>query len=1461
MKKRFISKLLMAALVVVTMGVFSSCKDYDDDINANTALINQLQTQVKTLEEAAAKAQADATKALQDADKAQKAADAAQQRANDAYAKGEQGIKDAAEAQRTANQALADAATALAAANQAKADALKALADEAKRLDDAISKKADQTWVEGEIAKLATKDELKKAIKDYDEALQKQLKGLDDKIGDVDTRLTQLDNAFKAAVDTLIGKNQFAAAVAGLGEQIKAVDAHALSLYNANRDTIRTVAGSLKALEEQIKANYYTIEQIDKKLESYATLDYVKGKDFKALIETYIAAITDPMQEQLDSIIGVVTTQGGTIAELDTRMTDVEEAIKTINEKTLPALKKELKKEIDGKADTATVSALGKNVKKNADAIAQLVSILDVVDGKSKVITKIQSDIAAAEEEIAALDSARADHQGRIESLEAYRDQLKTRLKGMSDSIADNAEGVAQNARDIVSLKNEVAGIKTAIATIKNDINTIIKFLDKDLTSIVTLPDEWIYGLPRIDAMLVETNATYKQLDAASAIATAIAGAQPLGPNDEGYVRPVEGADVESVIKHISEDAGNALEVKIMKAGDAVAKAFDINAKYWLNPHTVDATNYTYGFDEIPTKNTISRGATDTDKANPVIKETLYQGDTLYVKFNAQIPGNINNAKMTGGYAYGNAGDAYANNKETFAWITALALTAQRKDTPATDSLDKLDPARRIISDYAILTPSYIDTIAVGNKAKYDGIVKNIEIAHPTMGNQQYHTFNKFYQAWNQDQDGTYSFYLNRTDENAVINLNDSIVFHYRELGSAVEKEWTVDEALAQGFNVKYTILTDKEYFNNGDGKIADADASVDAGLVKVKADKRDVASTAGKTAIVLVELTADVDGKTYTYAYGYVTILITNNTTPVSFEMELNLNCNTGDSIAWTDVIDKISAALGDDTKEVIENTQLYTWHVAAETAERGGYQKYADPAVQTAKENNLHGVIAKNDEGTYLKWTFSTDDVKAAFYKDEKEPNFDKEKPYTVYLWVEATPYGKTQGYDDVIIKITITSVKYPEAGFLMKDRVQGWWYKVNDTKTTDVDTLRYEIHGNVEAVQNNNNITEGALSKIADDEFIFDVSNTFLHKEADGSVKAENKNKFVVVPLNGYEFDESQSLFATLYFDTDKYYLKKASDTKATLDILGNKEETTTFVGASGQKYILFLTDNKANRLKAVKVGDNFDTAQDVVILSGDYNRVATFQGYVYKKDNNKEDFEYAYDLLNHADHLKVGAGETFTSHMVLDYAYCLPISYKNNKFDIKYLRPISAKMADGAERVDATDGGATIKLGELVSFTDWRVEEGGETFDCTTEKGLLYINYYGISAILPNLDKAYTNINTSEKPWDPEKAVEDGWEPLNNYRPQAIRFDFTPGTSGDRWQGVAEGKPCVKDLWATKNDFITGMGTITYENSGLNVRTFRVALPITIVYDWGETKEDWFVVTIVNTQGQPITSRRN
>lgn len=52
MRRKFFSTLLMGLLVFGAMGTVTSCKDYDDDISANTGSIKNLQTQMTTLESA-----------------------------------------------------------------------------------------------------------------------------------------------------------------------------------------------------------------------------------------------------------------------------------------------------------------------------------------------------------------------------------------------------------------------------------------------------------------------------------------------------------------------------------------------------------------------------------------------------------------------------------------------------------------------------------------------------------------------------------------------------------------------------------------------------------------------------------------------------------------------------------------------------------------------------------------------------------------------------------------------------------------------------------------------------------------------------------------------------------------------------------------------------------------------------------------------------------------------------------------------------------------------------------------------------------------------------------------------------------------------------------------------------------------------------------------------------------------
>ena len=63
MKRKYFSALLMGALTIASVSTFTSCKDYDDDINMNTSQIKDLQEQLKTLQTALDQAKNDATTA------------------------------------------------------------------------------------------------------------------------------------------------------------------------------------------------------------------------------------------------------------------------------------------------------------------------------------------------------------------------------------------------------------------------------------------------------------------------------------------------------------------------------------------------------------------------------------------------------------------------------------------------------------------------------------------------------------------------------------------------------------------------------------------------------------------------------------------------------------------------------------------------------------------------------------------------------------------------------------------------------------------------------------------------------------------------------------------------------------------------------------------------------------------------------------------------------------------------------------------------------------------------------------------------------------------------------------------------------------------------------------------------------------------------------------------------------
>jgi hypothetical protein len=143
-RKRIFSTLLLGALVIASTSMFTSCKDYDDDINTVNSRVDDLNT---SLTKQITALQADLKTAQQTASDAAAAAATAANAAKAAQATGDAAAAAAAAAQLTANTANAAAATAQAKADQNAIDLAKATL--------AIAGKADQSALNDSVAKLS----------------------------------------------------------------------------------------------------------------------------------------------------------------------------------------------------------------------------------------------------------------------------------------------------------------------------------------------------------------------------------------------------------------------------------------------------------------------------------------------------------------------------------------------------------------------------------------------------------------------------------------------------------------------------------------------------------------------------------------------------------------------------------------------------------------------------------------------------------------------------------------------------------------------------------------------------------------------------------------------------------------------------------------------------------------------------------------------------------------------------------------------------------------------------------------------------------------------------------------------------------------------------------------------------------------------------------------------------------
>lgn len=326
MKRKYFSALLMGALAIASVSTFTSCKDYDDDID-------NLQSQI---DKAGLQSDIDALKTqLQDAastaSAAKTTAESALAKANDAAVKADV-EKAIQKVEVTANKAATDVATAISnAANaQTTADGAQKAADAAAKAAKDAQKQADQAVKDAAAAATTANAAAKQA--DFEKALER--------IGNLETsRVTadKLDEKLTQLKEELLGADGDKETIGSLTVKVNAYKGAVEELYSAvtSVELVETYSGVNGFTSNWNTTNgitSLTVEMLhglisdDSKFgdengnDAKPIVEYVKGKDIDVKDDASIVVRVNPVNADL--------TKGAKIILLNSKGESLEDIVK-----------------------------------------------------------------------------------------------------------------------------------------------------------------------------------------------------------------------------------------------------------------------------------------------------------------------------------------------------------------------------------------------------------------------------------------------------------------------------------------------------------------------------------------------------------------------------------------------------------------------------------------------------------------------------------------------------------------------------------------------------------------------------------------------------------------------------------------------------------------------------------------------------------------------------------------------------------------------------------------------------------------------------------------------------------------------------------------------------------------------------------------------------------------------------
>lgn len=422
MQKKFLFSVIIAVSMVTVFGLFTSCKDYDDDINSlhqelidtTTSLQKALQTQIDAI-----------NKEIADL-KAQQAA-----------------CKE--NCQKVHAELLAQIV-----ALQGEVDALKAKQSQSE--EEQAKQAAEIEALKNQIA--AHKLEIDDLKAKYD-ALKTQYTELSVTINTVQAQLEKIDAHLSQVEDVV---KQQGETIADQEKAIEQLTQTTIALQTAINDANTALA----ALKVQVEKNNEAIKANADNIEKNA--EAIKANTDKiANLESLMVGMQEDLKKVQEDAQSALTTAKAAYDLAKQDADDIETLKKTVDK------------------NTEDIDANKKAIGQNAEAIALIYGDIDKINGKisdldGKVSTNTNDikDIKAALETITKDVAANKKAISDLEtSLNSKISTLQTKLDETT-ALAKEAKELAQQANDTaaLALANSIAN-KAAIEGLTTDVNTL----------------------------------------------------------------------------------------------------------------------------------------------------------------------------------------------------------------------------------------------------------------------------------------------------------------------------------------------------------------------------------------------------------------------------------------------------------------------------------------------------------------------------------------------------------------------------------------------------------------------------------------------------------------------------------------------------------------------------------------------------------------------------------------------------------------------------------------------------------------------------------------------------------------------------------------------------------------------------------------------------------------------------